>query len=175
MDAITYLTESARTASPNYHACNVDVNEFTLFITRLQEVATLADKLKKAFFYNKRTLSGAVVDPMPDPRNDEINGMERQQAIDFVHAVLGIVSETGELFAAATAHDEVNVSEETGDILWYVAMLLRSSGSTFEESFGMNIAKLRKRFPEKFTDEHANTRDLFAERDTLEAFAKQHG
>jgi hypothetical protein len=40
---------------------------------------------------------------------------------------------------------------------------------TFDECQRINIAKLRQRFPDKFTEYDANNRDLFAERSQLES------
>jgi hypothetical protein len=49
-----------------------------------------------------------------------------------------------------------------------MAMLYRRLGVTPEQVKTINMAKLRKRFPEKFTTEHALERDLDAERAILE-------
>jgi len=45
--------------------------------------------------------------------------------------------------------------EEIGDILWYLAAIIRAEGWEFEDIMEENINKLRKRYPEKFTTELA--------------------
>ena len=91
------------------------------------------------------------------------------------HACKGIVDEAGELTAALKKGfiygkpiDKVNLIEEAGDSLWYFAMLFRALGTSFEEVFDKNIAKLKVRYPDKFTSELALNRDLLAERRALE-------
>lgn len=93
----------------------------------------------------------------------------------LLHAAIGMCTESGELQDALKKQliygkelDAVNVVEEIGDQLWYIAIALDAVGSTFEEAFDKNIAKLRARFPEKFTQERALNRNLPAERVALE-------
>ena len=68
----------------------------------------------------------------------------------------------------ATYLDAVNLKEEFGDTLWYLALGLRFLGIGFEETFAANIAKLQARFPDKFTEDAAMNRDPAAERAILE-------
>ena len=92
-----------------------------------------------------------------------------------MHGMIGIATEAGELQDAIKKHmiygrdlDLVNVMEEVSDVLWYCALTLDAAGFTFEQAMERNIAKLRARFPDKFTSELANNRDLDAERAALE-------
>lgn len=94
------------------------------------------------------------------------------------HGVQGCVTEAGELTDAlkrfihyGTDIDRVNILEECGDMLWYLAIILDSIGSNFAEAQAVNIAKLRKRFPDKFTQADAVDRDLGEERKALEGGA----
>lgn len=98
------------------------------------------------------------------------NEMARQ-----LHAAIGLSTEAGELtdaFKKALFYgkplDRVNVIEEAGDLLWYLALLFDSLGSSFEEAAEKVIAKLRARYPEKFSGELAINRDLVNERAVLE-------
>jgi NTP pyrophosphatase (non-canonical NTP hydrolase) len=93
----------------------------------------------------------------------------------LMHGMIGICTEAGELQDMVKKHliygkdfDPVNVIEECGDVLWYVALVLDACGFTLDECMQRNLAKLRARFGEKFTSERALTRDLAAERATLE-------
>jgi hypothetical protein len=59
--------------------------------------------------------------------------------------------------------------EETGDCLWYLALMARALGVGLETIADRNIAKLAARYPGKFTQAAALERNLEAERKTLEA------
>jgi len=92
------------------------------------------------------------------------------------HAVMGIVTEAGELMDAVKKTkiygkelDTVNLIEEAGDLMWYLAILSDDLGVSFEEIWQKNIAKLRKRYPEKYSDELALNRDVESERKILES------
>jgi NTP pyrophosphatase (non-canonical NTP hydrolase) len=94
---------------------------------------------------------------------------------DTLHAIVGIASEAGEMLDALKKHifynqqmDSINLAEELGDLMWYMALLCRRYGWTFEEIQKRNIAKLKARYPEKFTEEKSLNRDLDAERKALE-------
>ncbi len=85
--------------------------------------------------------------------------------IDILHAIIGCVTESAELMDAWKKNmfhdkplDEENLKEEAGDLMWYVATLCNALGGTLEEIMAQNIAKLRKRYPDKFTNEAAAAR-----------------
>ncbi len=101
--------------------------------------------------------------------------IDKGHDMNLLHAAMGISTEAGELMDAfkrkifyGKALDVVNVKEEIGDLMWYVAILLRELDLDFEDVLQTNIDKLRARFPEKFTEHHALNRDLGKERDILE-------
>ena len=98
----------------------------------------------------------------------------------IVHGIIGIATEAGEMLDALKRHlyygqplDIVNLKEELGDSSWYHSLMLNAIGSSWEEIWKMNIDKLRKRYPEKFTEIAAKERDLAKERQSLEE--SQHG
>lgn len=93
----------------------------------------------------------------------------------LLHAFLGLATELGEAADQLKKHliygkplDEVNLVEEHGDFSWYSNLMIDAIGSTWEESWTKNIAKLKVRFPDKFTQAQALARDLDAERTALE-------
>jgi len=95
--------------------------------------------------------------------------------LDNIHMVFGIVTEAGELadvfkkyLAYKKEPDWINIEEEIGDLLWYVAGLCTINNLDFEKILEKNVTKLRARYPEKFTEENANNRDLEKERQILE-------
>lgn len=94
---------------------------------------------------------------------------------DITHAGFGFASEAGEYVdvlkkehAYGKPIDTVNLAEEIGDILWFCALACRGLGITLEGVGQTNVLKLRARYPLKFTNEEALTRDLIAERSVLE-------
>jgi NTP pyrophosphatase (non-canonical NTP hydrolase)/DNA-directed RNA polymerase subunit RPC12/RpoP len=105
-----------------------------------------------------------------------MGGLDNDE-VQTIHGCLGIAGEGGELAAAIERFafygkplDRVNIKEECGDVLWYIAEICNAEGWTIEELMVSNIAKLRKRFPDKFTEHDAaeENRDRAAERSVIE-------
>jgi len=91
------------------------------------------------------------------------------------HAVMGVVTEAGELMTAVKKAkiygkklDLVNLVEEAGDVMWYLALLADELEVSFEEMWDKNIRKLRVRFPEKYDGKLVLNRKLDHERGELE-------
>lgn len=112
-------------------------------------------------------------------KNNEINS--KKEEINFnsrvLHAGLGIFTEGGEIIEAILKAqtepiDLVNILEEIGDVSWYEAILLDELDGNLKKILEVNIAKLKKRYPEKFQEHHANNRDLDAEREILKKAAE---
>lgn len=83
----------------------------------------------------------------------------------LVHAAIGVAGESGELLDAVKKHwiykaelDRENILEECGDALFYLQALLAECGYSMEKAMRFNIEKLRKRYPEGYTDEAARER-----------------
>jgi len=97
------------------------------------------------------------------------------KTIDLLHCAIGAVTESGELLDAFKKHiyykkelDIANISEEIGDIQFYLFNLCRLLGINIEDVYDTNIAKLKARYGDKFTTDKANNRDLKTERKILE-------
>lgn len=95
--------------------------------------------------------------------------------IRLMHGAFGLSTEAGEFLDALKKHifygkelDRVNLAEEMGDLFWYMAIIADELGVDFESVMDKNIAKLRARYGEKFTEEAADKRDLLKERDILD-------
>lgn len=94
------------------------------------------------------------------------------------HAIVGMTTESIELIEALHKSfmgeelDTVNILEEMGDINWYQAIGVDTLDSDLETVLNTVIAKLKARFPEKFTSENAINRDLDTERKILEGNKK---
>ena len=95
---------------------------------------------------------------------------------DIVHGIIGIGTESGELLDQLKKSifygrelDLVNLKEELGDLLWYVALLCHALNCTFEELQTKNIEKLHARYKEKkFSETECENRNLENERGVLE-------
>jgi len=101
-----------------------------------------------------------------------INSKDDQR---LIHAAFGLCTEAGEFADAVKKYvfygsklDIVNLKEEMGDIFWYLAIAADALGTTFDEEQRRVIDKLKTRYPEKFTQEAAENRDLETERKVLE-------
>ncbi len=101
-----------------------------------------------------------------------------QSNCDMLHAAIGIATEGGELLDALKKAmfygkplDVVNLKEELGDVMWYIAIACQALGTTIDEVQAIKIAKLKARFPNKFTSQDAIERDLDNERRVLEGQA----
>lgn len=92
----------------------------------------------------------------------------------LLHASIGMFTESGEMLEALLKHmngtplDVVNFAEEIGDSDWYKAIAHTVLDISEEQIRKTVIAKLAKRFPEKFSSEAALIRDLESERKILE-------
>ena len=93
----------------------------------------------------------------------------------LIHATLGFASELGEIADAikklviyGKALDQVNLFEEGGDMSWYLALYTTAIKRTLEDCMSTNIAKLKARYGDKFTQALALNRDLAKEREVLE-------
>lgn len=102
-----------------------------------------------------------------------------KQTCEFLHAAMGISTEAGELLDVAKKKivygkdvDWVNVKEELGDLMWYIAIVARQLEEMGMGDFGdilqVNIDKLHARYPDGFTQFDALNRDLDNERGILE-------
>lgn len=89
---------------------------------------------------------------------------------EIMHACFGAANETGEIFRnikrasyGGKDLDLTNLDEEFGDLLWFVALYCDGRGTTISDLMDKNIAKLKVRFPDKFTVDKNENRDTEAE------------
>jgi NTP pyrophosphatase (non-canonical NTP hydrolase) len=94
---------------------------------------------------------------------------------DIVHAWLGVTTECGEsgdvvkkALIYGKEPDLINLDEEFGDKLWYIALYCFNRNISFEHLFDLVINKLRQRFPEAYSSDAAIRRDVDKERIVLE-------
>lgn len=87
------------------------------------------------------------------------------ESFDLMHSVYGLCGEVGEYADAVKKHqvygrpfDEENAIEEIGDIMWFVALAADCLGVDLNEIAERNIKKLAKRYPDRYSDLHAELR-----------------
>ena len=83
----------------------------------------------------------------------------------IINGLFGLSGEVGELTDMVkkwifheSNFDEEHAKKELGDVMWYVAMICESFGWSLDEIMQMNIDKLKKRYPDGFDTERANSR-----------------
>ena len=110
-----------------------------------------------------------------EPSYEDVIGRFTERTARLKHAADGMCTESGEFLDTLKKYmyygkpiDEVNLVEELGDMLWYIAIAADTLGVTFEQIQTININKLKARYPNKFTSSDAINRDLDTERKILE-------
>ena len=182
MELKQYVTDAIRTES---QITNITANKTNLIALLRMYVAigNMIDNIKKNVFYGKpisqdvwlnlyqsAAFSAMEVQEEPLLDTETINIDPR-----LFHAIIGIATESTELVEAiliaidnGTDIDHVNVREELGDLNWYQAIAIDASNADWDKILETNILKLKHRYPEKFTSQHAINRDLETERTILE-------
>lgn len=178
-----YVAEAHLTASPHFHGYRVPLAHFDAVLSQAIDALNALDRVKKCLFYGRELgplAEGVEIGStwlncakLPEWISDRPEDDEK--ASNIIHAIIGKATEAGELLELlhktavdGEPFDVANAGEEIGDGFWYDALLARACGLTFDGIQRTNIAKLRYRFPECFTEYDANNRDLFGERRILE-------
>ena len=87
-----------------------------------------------------------------------------------VHSIListlGLSGEAGEVadylkkvYGHGHDLDEERLKKELGDVLWYIADLCTKFDFSMDEVAQLNVEKLKKRYPEGFSEERSQNRD----------------
>lgn len=196
MNLQEYIKLATRTDSKSYEIIanpQLIVNVLALY----NAAGRMLDQIKKHVFYGREykidlfngdyQLMVTTLTHMAH-KSIRINGTPEEMAEETIteinprifHAIIGIATESTELCEALydilTSRKEidlVNLREENGDLNWYQAIFydaMRELGyeGTWDEDLEKNIAKLKARYPEKFTKKNAIIRDLDKERKILE-------
>jgi len=167
----SYLNESSKTLSgkfyydPNFES-EPDVYHYAQkAIKACQDL----DLVKKKKFYNKDV---NITSSVPS----DLKFYKEDSGENTLHAAIGLTTECGEILEAVMKHkycglelDTVNIKEEIGDLMWYMAILLRDHDIDLFDAMETNIKKLRARYGEKFSTDKAIYRDLDIERTILES------
>lgn len=174
----------------------IKANEFILndVIDAIVNLSEVLDQIKKNAFYGKKFDENKIAVSLHTAtwciervQRERIAHLLEKDTPDYLieqkqdlkvnprlfHAIIGIATESSELLEAlrldTSEFDRINILEELGDLNWYQAIAVDELHASFEEDvLDRVIAKLRARYPEKFTSENAINRDLVKERQVLE-------
>lgn len=180
-DKFNYIEEANVTMSDNFHFEKVSQELFVDILDSAIEALNDLDQIKKALFYGRDMNENLTFAEQHSRRNDiQIHGLhpDPKAGMRLLHGIIGIATEAAEMLEALRqgieggVFDLTNVAEEVGDNQWYAAAILRALKTDFESVQRTNIAKLRARFPNKFTEFDANNRNLDVERAILEKSSK---
>jgi hypothetical protein len=180
-DLQQFVTDAIRTES-RIEAVQAPRSALIALLEAYVALGNVLDMVKKNVFYGK------PIDP--NTKNDLLETARQRLAVirfsreeptsinidpRLFHALVGINTEGTELIEAMLPSivsneplDAVNVLEELGDINWYQAIAVDAMDADFDDVLTKVIAKLRARFPDKFTQDNAINRDLETERAILE-------
>lgn len=172
-----YTELALRTASGNFYGEKIALDHFRDVIYKVIAICENMDAIKKSMFYGKDydikfDQSLSTLEHLPGWIQQDVSN---ENGIDILHGIIGKITEVGELaeilldVCDGKRFDKINAIEEVGDGFWYDAILLNALESNFVQAQAMNIAKLRSRYPEKFTEEKALSRNLKIEREILES------
>jgi NTP pyrophosphatase (non-canonical NTP hydrolase) len=80
---------------------------------------------------------------------------------------LGLCGESGEVVELYKKHighghklDKLKLAKELGDVLWYISAIATGLNLSLEHIAIANVAKLKARYPDKFSAERSINRDL---------------
>lgn len=128
----------------------------------------IGNNIKRSIFYGKDYVDPDVVMDNAKDIEDACKLDPKQTGLDpdVVHGILGIFTEATELMelllqAIVTGEkiDRDKLVLELGDVRWYGAIASNAVHASEGEVEYRNIAKLRARFPDKFTANDAINRD----------------
>lgn len=84
----------------------------------------------------------------------------------LLNGLMGLSGEAGEAIDILKKHlfqghalDRMHLAKELGDVAWYLAASADALGFGLEDIFGMNVEKLRRRYPEGFEPERSKNRE----------------
>lgn len=143
-----------------------EVTHGALDLNQLSKIIGLLDIYKKKIMYGRGLQAGETV-PVS-------HSFQNKRQMRLFHGIIGIITEAGELLdqlvnsLEAKEVDLVNIGEEAGDIMWYLALIADEFNVDLEAQLDKNIAKLKARYGDKFTEKKAINRDLEIERGILE-------
>lgn len=92
-------------------------------------------------------------------------GQHNTEIPDIINGAMGLTGESGEVSDLLKKHifhgedlDLEALKKELGDVCWYIAMICQASGIKFEDVLQGNIDKLKRIYPDGFSEEASKNR-----------------
>lgn len=190
MDNKEYIKLALRTES-RVDSVSANLEALVLALDCFTVSGEILDGFKKAIYYNNPKKLNENLESLADSLEHHARELRKQAKtattnIDTTninprvfHGIVGIATESAELVEALINYidtgvlDTVNLQEEMGDGAggtnsWYAAILHDELKLDPAVTMRKNIDKLRARYPEKYEDALAETRNLEVERKILE-------
>lgn len=184
-DYLQKYIEDAKRTEPPKQSIIFDPIALAYAIGMFIGSGNILDQIKKYVFYGKdidqkklkrnlediNEFSKLFANKEDDDGRFELNMDEITINDRLFHSIIGIATESTELMEAMKDGfpDKVNLLEEIGDSSWYSSIMIDELGGNWYEILERNIEKLRHRYPEKFSTEHAIRRDIKGEQTILSA------
>lgn len=158
---------------------DVEPEKVEVIVYSYDEPSPLRTSSTKPIEFNNYVQDALRTD-LSDEQYEGVKDRCTKETLQLLHAAIGLATEAGELLDQLKKHlfydrelDFTNLIEEGGDGAWYLALLLGTLEKvgripSSDVALTKNIAKLRQRYPEAFTNEAAIQRDLDEERKILE-------
>lgn len=187
MDLYKFQKDALRTESVIPEIV-VNKEELSYIIEAFILLSDVLDGYKKLIFYKKDTKYNTLIEELPHKLEalsyDIKYSKEKPKKLEnintrAIHGMLGIMTETGELASILLKYIETgeidihNLAEELADGAggtnsWYGTLVCDVFGIDPNDPPDKVIRKLRVRFPDAYSDELADNRDLESERKELE-------
>jgi len=183
------FVEDALKTESKIEKVKLNENLFKETITILIHAGAILDQIKKNVFYNKPYNLDGLVDNTYALNNaiNSLSSIDINAVVDnatefpinprIFHSIVGIQTEATELLEALDITkmelDNINIAEEFGDLDWYKAIGVDELGINWDTVLETVIAKLKARYPNKFTSEDAINRNLDKEREILDTMETQ--
>lgn len=157
MDMAAYKDKALRTASPQFFGEKVNAEAFSKTLADLLKLNETVDAAKKALFYGKDNVK------LLGEQSDANKGGWKNVDADLLHAGIGIVTEGVEFLEKVLATKKATKAElvsELGDVLWYTNIATKPLDTDLGAVADGNIVKLAKRYPDAFSLDLANTKNV---------------
>jgi NTP pyrophosphatase (non-canonical NTP hydrolase) len=158
VDYNRYVKEASRTER-DISILKTDYDYLQLALQNFIKSAKELDMVKKNAFYGKQ-FDNELFHPV-----DEIQNIISPR---LFHSLIGILTEAGEigeiletiLFNNTNVITNEKIADELGDLNWYEAIGIDELKLDFSDILHANIAKLKARYPDKFSEENAIKRNI---------------
>lgn len=184
MNQLEYIKNVTRTEN-TINVIDTHKNALCITLEAIIAAGNILDQIKKNIFYGKQidektyksnvcNLIAATSKLDTNPQIYTLNSEEIKIDTRLFHGIVGNITETVELTEALLDNiktgetDVVNIAEELGDSFFYQAIIMDTLNLDQNQILERNVAKLKARFPEKFTTDNAINRDVEKERKILE-------